>query len=101
MCIRDRRKAGAKKIHLRICAPPIKWPCHFGVDMATKNELLAANKSIEDIQNFVKADSLGYLSIEGLMQSVPKPKNKYCDACFTGKYPIPVQLEMNKFALES
>ena len=95
------RKAGAKKIHLRICAPPIKWPCHFGVDMATKNELLAANKSIEDIQNFVKADSLGYLSIEGLMQSVPRPKNKYCDACFTGKYPIPVQLEMNKFALES
>ena len=56
--------------------------------MATKNELLAANKSIEDIQNFVKADSLGYLSIEGLMQSVPKPKNKYCDACFTGDYPI-------------
>ena len=95
------RKAGAKKIHLRICSPPIKWPCHFGVDFATKNELLAANKSIEDIQNFVKADSLGYLSIEGLMESVPKPKNKYCDACFTGKYPIPVQLEMNKFALEN
>ena len=89
------RKAGAKKIHLRICSPPIKWPCHFGVDFATKNELLAANKSIEDIQNFVKADSLGYLSIEGLMESVPKPKNKYCDACFTGNYPIKKQLAVN------
>jgi len=94
------RKAGAKEIHMRICAPPIKWPCHFGVDMATKSELLAANKSIDQIQNHIKADSLGYLSIEGLMESVPKPSNKYCDACFTGKYPIPVQLEMSKFNLE-
>lgn len=94
------RKAGAKEIHMRICAPPIKWPCHFGVDMATKTELLAANKSIDQIQNHIKADSLGYLSIEGLMESVPKASNKYCDACFTGKYPIPVQLEMSKFNLE-
>ena len=94
------RKAGAKEIHLRICAPPIKWPCHFGVDMATKSELLAANKSIDQIQNYIKADSLGYLSVEGLMKTVPKPSNQYCDACFTGKYPIPVQLEMSKFNLE-
>ena len=94
------RKAGAKEIHLRICAPPIKWPCHFGVDMATKSELLAANNSIDQIQNYIKADSLGYLSVEGLMKTVPKPSNQYCDACFTGKYPIPVQLEMSKFNLE-
>jgi amidophosphoribosyltransferase len=94
------RKGGAKEIHLRICAPPIMWPCHFGVDMATRRELIAANKSIEDIRRFVGADSLGYLSHEGLLRAVGTPKNKVCMACFTGEYPIPVQLEMDKLALE-
>ena len=94
------RKGGAKEIHLRICAPPIMWPCHFGIDMANQSELIASNKSVEEIREFVGADSLEYLSHEGLIKAVGLPKENHCMACFTGKYPIPVQLQMNKLALE-
>ena len=94
------RRGGVKEIHLRICAPPIMWPCHFGVDMATRKELIAANMTVEEIREFVGSDSLGYLSHEGLIRAVGVPKNKFCMACFTGRYPIPVQLEMDKLALE-
>jgi len=94
------RRGGAKEVHLRICAPPIVSPCHFGVDMATKDELLAANMSVDQIKEFIGADSLGYLSQEGLLRSVKGEKGKYCMGCFTGKYPIPVQLEMDKLMLE-
>jgi len=95
------RKAGAKEIHMRICAPPIKYPCFFGVDMATRRELIAAQKSIPEICEFIGADSLGYLSIEGLIKAVGLPRDNFCLACFTGDYPIPVQLEMDKLALET
>ncbi|MCH8284731.1 MAG: amidophosphoribosyltransferase, partial [Chloroflexi bacterium] len=95
------RRAGAKEIHLRVCAPPIRWPCHFGVDMATRGELIAAQKTVEEIRQFIGADSLGYLSIEGLTQSISGEKGKHCMACFTGQYPIPVQLELDKFVLET
>ena len=94
------RKGGAKEIHLRICAPPIMWPCHLGVDLATRRELLAANKTVEEIRQFVGADSLGYLSHEGLVRAVGLPRNDVCMACFTGDHPIPVQLEMDKLAME-
>ncbi len=90
----------AKEIHLRICAPPLMHPCHLGIDMATRNELLAANKSIEEIRTMVQADSLGYLSHEGLVRAVGLERNRICMACFTGDHPIPVQLEMDKLALE-
>ena len=95
------RKGGAKEIHLRICAPPIISPCHFGVDLATKDELLAANMSVDEMCDFLEADSLGFLSPEGLMKSVSGNRNKYCMGCFTGEYPIPVQLEMDKLVLEA
>ena len=95
------RKAGAKEIHMRICAPPIRYPCFFGVDMATRRELIAAQKSIPEICKFIGADTLGYLSIEGLIKAVGLPKENFCLACFTGDYPIPVQLEMDKLALET
>jgi amidophosphoribosyltransferase len=95
------RKAGAKEIHMRICAPPIRYPCFFGVDMATRRELIAAQKSIPEICEFIGADSLGYLSIEGLIDAVALPRNLFCLACFTGDYPVPVQLEMDKLALET
>ena len=95
------RKAGATEIHMRVCAPPIRFPCHFGVDMATTRELLAANLSEDEIRDFIGADSLGYLSVDGLLSSVGGSESTFCAACFTGKYPIPVQLEMNKLALES
>jgi amidophosphoribosyltransferase len=95
------KKAGAKEVHMRICAPPIRYPCFFGVDMATRRELIAAQKSIPEICDFIGADSLGYLSIEGLIKAVDLPRNNFCLACFTGDYPIPVQLEMDKLALET
>ena len=95
------RRAGAKEVHMRICAPPIRYPCFFGVDMATRGELIAAQKSTPEICQFIGADSLGYLSIEGLIKAVALPKDTFCLACFTGDYPIPVQLEMDKLALET
>ncbi len=95
------RKAGAKEVHLRVCAPPIKWPCYFGVDMATRRELIAAQKTIDEIRDFTGADSLGYLSIDGLVKAVGIAKRNLCMACFTGDYPIPVQLEMDKMQFEN
>jgi amidophosphoribosyltransferase len=94
------QRAGATEVHLRVCAPPIRHPCHLGVDMATYRELIAANKSIEEIRQFVGADSLGYLSVEGLLKAVGDGQGTHCLGCFTGNHPIPVQLEMNKLALE-
>jgi len=99
--IRELRRAGAKEIHMRICAPPIRYPCFFGVDMATRSELIAAQKSIPQICKFIGADTLGYLSVDGLLKAVALPGDQFCLACFTGEYPIPVQLEMDKLALET
>ena len=100
------RRAGAKEIHIRVCVPPVKYPCFFGVDMATRKELIASHKSIEEIRQFIGADSLGYLSLDGLLKSVNLPsvnlpRDSFCTACFNGDYPIPVQLEMDKLALEN
>jgi len=94
------RKGGAKEVHMRVCAPPIKHPCFMGVDMASREELLAANNTLEQIREIVGADSLGYLSVEGLMKVVGGTNGGFCDACFTGNYPVPIQLELSKFALE-
>ena len=94
------KRAGAREVHMRICAPPIRYPCFFGVDMATRWELIAAQKTIPEVRDFIGADSLGYLSIDGLVEAVGLPKDIFCMACFTGDYPIPVQLEMDKLALE-
>ncbi len=93
------RKAGAKEIHVRVASPPIKSTCHFGVDMATLGELIAYNKTVDEIRDYIGADSLAYLSVEGLLQAVRAPDKTYCNGCLTGKYPIPVQLEMNKLEL--
>jgi amidophosphoribosyltransferase len=94
------RSAGAKEVHLRVCAPPIVSPCHFGVDMATKGELLAAQKTVPEICEFVGADSLEFLSVEGLFKAIGREPDQCCAACFTGHYPIAVQLELGKMALE-
>jgi len=95
------RRAGASEIHLRICAPSIRYPCFFGVDMATRRELIAAQMTIPEIAKSIGADSLGYLSVDGLIKAVGLPKEGFCLACFTGDYPVPVQLEMDKLALET
>ncbi len=98
--VRLLRRAGAKEIHMRVCAPPIRWSCHFGVDMATRRELIAANMSVEEIREFIGVDTLGYLSEEGLLEVVGGQSNGFCHACFSGNYPIPIQLEMDKLVLE-
>jgi amidophosphoribosyltransferase len=95
------RHAGAVEVHVRVASPPIKSTCHFGVDMATLSELIAANMTIEEITTYIDADSLAYLSVDGLLRAVRAPKNSYCTGCFTGNYPIPVQLEMNKLGFEA
>lgn len=95
------KRAGAAEIHLRICAPPIRYPCFFGVDMASKWELIAARKTIPEIKDYLGVDSLGYLSLDGLIRAVDLSRDIFCLACFTGEYPIPVQMEMDKLALET
>ena len=95
------RRAGAKEVHMRICAPPIRYPCFMGVDMATRQELIASRKTVEEIRDFIGADSLGYLSVDGLLKAVDLPRETFCMACFVGDYPMPVQLQMDKLALEN
>lgn len=88
-----REKGGAKEIHLRISSPPIAWPCFYGIDTPTREELIGAKASIEEIQKYVDADSLGYLSFEGLYWFEKKKQQGewFCDACFTGRYPVSLQ----------
>jgi amidophosphoribosyltransferase len=83
------RAAGAKEIHMRITAPPIIAPCYYGIDIPTRHELIASTKSVEEIRKFIGADSLGYLSLEAVLQSVEDNK-RYCSACFTNSYPTDV-----------
>ena len=94
------RRAGAREIHMRVCAPPIKHPCFMGVDMASRQELIAANHSVEEIRQMIGADTLGYLGVKGLMKVAGGSQGGFCDACFTGNYPVPVQLELTKLVLE-
>jgi len=96
------RRAGATEVHLRISSPPIKNPCHFGVDMATKSELIASQRTVEEIRDYVGADTLGYLSLEGLYAAVgSEDQSGFCTACLSGNYPVPIQLEMDKLVLET
>lgn len=99
--VRMLRKAGAKEVHVRVSSPPIISPCYYGMDFPTKRELIAANMSVEEIKNYIEADSLEYLSIDGLLKSVPHEKGGYCTACFTGRYPIPPEEVMHKHAHDS
>ena len=94
------KNAGAKEVHMRVSSPPITSPCFFGVDMATTSELIANKFSIEKIRMMIGADTLGFLSVNKLKLSVKASDNNYCKACFTGEYPIPVQLDFDKFHLE-
>ncbi|MCH8162150.1 MAG: amidophosphoribosyltransferase [Chloroflexi bacterium] len=95
------RKAGAKEVHMRITFPPITSPCFFGIDFGTRWELIAGRlNEVEEIRQHIDADSLGYISVDGLIEAVGEPKDKSCLACFTGDYPVPVPLQMDKLALE-
>lgn len=98
--IRALRHAGARQIHMRVSCPPIRYPCFYGVDFPTKEELLANNKTLEQIREFLEVDSVGYMSLEGLLQCVSLPQENYCTACWNGKYRIPVDIALSKFSME-
>ncbi|ALA57742.1 amidophosphoribosyltransferase [Nitrospira moscoviensis] len=83
------RQAGAKEVHMRISSPPIVSPCFYGIDTPTKKELIASNHSAEEIRKYITADSLAYLSLDGMLKAAPGTPDQYCNACFTEKYPIP------------
>ena len=82
------RKAGATEVHMRVSSPPIRHPCFMGVDMATHPELIAYNKSVDEIKTAIEADSLAYLSMDGLLRATGRDPHGFCGACFTGQYPI-------------
>jgi amidophosphoribosyltransferase len=84
------RRAGAAEVHLRISAPPIFHPCFYGIDTQIETELIAASRSVDEIRQFVGADSLAYLSIGGVLDAIDLPRDRFCFACFDGQYPVPV-----------
>jgi len=100
--VRMIREAGAKEIHVRISAPPYRWPCYYGVDTSNRSELIGARCSVEEIRQAIGADTLGYQSVEGLLKGVGVPRRKLCMACFTGRYPIPIpkDVKLSKLDLE-
>jgi amidophosphoribosyltransferase len=96
------RDAGAKEVHMRITAPPIRHPCHYGIDMSTREEMVAHGRTVEQIATELGCDSLAYLSLEGVYEAIRSGRETHCDACFTGEYPLDgTDGEANgKFALE-
>ena len=96
------RDAGALEVHMRISAPPIKHPCHYGIDMSTREEMVAHGRTVEQIATELGCDSLAYLSLEGVYEAIRSGRETHCDACFTGEYPLDgTDGEANgKFALE-
>jgi amidophosphoribosyltransferase len=95
------REAGAREIHMRVSCPPIRFPCFYGIDFSSKGELIACSNTVEQICDFIGADSLAYLSLEGMFRAMPFPAKHFCNACFTGKYPIKVDDDSTKLCLES
>ena len=96
------REAGAAEVHVRISSPPVIWPCFYGIDFATRAELIAGHQSVEQIRDLLGADSLGYVSLEGLTAATTLPASRLCRACFDGRYPIPVaESERGKHLLET
>jgi amidophosphoribosyltransferase len=98
--IKTLREIGATEVHMLVSCPPHRFPCHYGIDFSTRGELIAAQKSVEDIRKFIGLDSLGYLSTENLVSSTCIPKDELCLACFDGNYPIPIERETGKYSLE-
>ncbi len=94
--------AGAAEVHVRITAPPVQFPCFYGIDMANQEDLVAAKHSVEEIRRMIGATSLGYLSLGGVANAIGIEKDKFCRACFDGQYPIeiPAHVRVSKFALE-
>ncbi len=98
--MRTLRETGVKQLHMCVSCPPLRFPCFYGIDFPTKKELIASNHSIEWIRNFIGADSLNYLSIKGMLKSMPLPGDQFCTACFDGNYPVKPPKKISKKILE-
>ena len=94
--VRMLREAGAREIHVRISSPPVKWPCYYGIDFATRAELIANGLEVEEIRRSIGADSLGYVSLDGLIGATQVASDRLCSACFTGEYPIRIPEDMSE-----
>jgi amidophosphoribosyltransferase len=98
--IKTLRKVGAREIHMLVSCPPHRFPCYYGIDFSTRGELIAAQKSVEEIRDFIGLNSLGYLGIDKLVQATEIPRGNLCLACFDGRYPVPVDASFDKLCLE-
>jgi len=98
--VKTLRQAGAKEVHMLVSCPPLISPCFYGIDFPTKKELIASKHNIEWVREFIGADSLSYLSLEGMLAAMPLPKESFCTSCFTGKYPINHTCRQSKYILE-
>ena len=87
------RAAGAREVHVRISSPPIQWPCYYGIDTPTRRELIGSSHKVDEIQRYLGADSLGYLSLEGMLKATGSDPNQFCHACFTGQYQVGFESE--------
>ncbi|MGM0454059.1 MAG: amidophosphoribosyltransferase [Thermodesulfobacteriota bacterium] len=101
--VKTLRELGVNRVHMRISCPPHRFPCHYGIDFSTKGELIAASKTVSELQDFLGLDSLHYLSLEGLLEStgIESPENYFCKACFDGCYPVSFDSALNKACLEN
>jgi amidophosphoribosyltransferase len=100
--VRMLREAGASEVHVRIASPPVRWPCFYGIDFASRAELIATGIDVEEVRRRIGADSLGYISLEGLIAACEQPASRLCTACFDGRYPIPLppSESIGKYLLE-
>ena len=94
------RAAGAKEVHMLVSCPPTRFPCYYGIDFSSKGELIANQKSVEEIRDFIGLDNLGYLSVEGMLAAAGGDKDSYCLSCYTGDYPTPICNQFEKLCLE-
>jgi amidophosphoribosyltransferase len=94
------RRAGASEIHLRVSCPPIRHPCFYGIDFPTSEELIAHNRTVEEVGRFLEVDSLAYLSLEGMLDCMKQSGDQYCTACWSGRYKIPIDEPQSKFSFE-
>ena len=101
--VKTLRELGVKKIHMRVSGPPHRFPCHYGIDFSTRGELIAADKSENELRELLGLDSLAYLSLQGLLEStgVIDPANNFCKACFDGCYPVEFDQKLSKDCLET
>ena len=94
------KEAGAREVHVRVSCPPHMNPCVYGIDFPDRSKLMAANHSLEAIRQYLKADSLHYLSLEGMVKAIGQPANTFCLACYNGQYPVPYDPVLNQHILE-